>query len=86
MAWLGLVISLIIAGWVYRDAKKRGSNSPLLWSVGVFLIWIVFLPFYLFMRPNVNLCPFCGKYYYNKPLFCPNCGADLKDVNSKEGR
>ena len=85
MAWLGLVISLIIAGWVYRDAKKRGSNSPLLWSVGVFLLWIVFLPLYFYTRPKAKLCPFCGKYYDNQPSFCPNCGASLKDVNSKEG-
>lgn len=91
MEWFGIGIALIIAGWVYSDAKERGSSSPTLWAVGVFALLIVFLPLYFFMRPSkkqlskVNLCPFCGKYYDNQPSFCPNCGADLKDVNSKEG-
>ena len=62
MKWIGVGISLIMAGWVYSDAKKRGSNSPLLWSVGVFLLWIVFLPLYFYTRPKATLCPFCGKY------------------------
>ncbi len=87
MEWLGIGIVLIIAGWVYSDAKDRGSSSPILWAIGVFALLIVFLPLYFFMRPSkklmaVNLCPYCGKYYNGIPSFCPNCGKSLSEINT----
>ena len=86
MEWLGLGIVILIAAWVYSDAKERGSSSPVLWAIGVFAILIVFLPLYFIMRPSKNskdakLCPYCGKYYEGVPAFCPNCGQSLNNVN-----
>ena len=84
MEIIGVLILLVTTGWVYSDAKDRGSSSPGLWAFGTLCLLIVFLPLYLMMRPSKNkimatsLCPFCGKYYENNPPFCPNCGKDLK--------
>lgn len=84
MEWFGLGIALIVATWVYSDAKERGSSSPTLWAIGVFAMLIIFLPLYLIMRPLRNkamkLCPHCGKYYNDDLFFCPNCG---KEINAK---
>ena len=56
---VSLVIALVIAVVVARDANRRGMNG-LLWGIGVFLICIVFLPLYLILR---------------KPLLAPGGGA-----------
>lgn len=95
MEWLlPALVWLVIGGWVYSDAKERGSSSPIGWAIGVLALMIVFLPLYFIMRPskrnavNANntsrLCPYCGKYYEGILAFCPNCGHSLGNVNSKE--
>ena len=85
MEWFGLGIALIVAAWVYSDAKERGSSSPILWAFGVFAMLIIFLPLYLIMRPSRNrtikLCPHCGKYYNDDPFFCPHCGKETAAKN-----
>lgn len=50
---LSLCILVPVCVWVFRDARRRypGPGLPLLWSVLVFLVLIVFLPLYLFIRP-----------------------------------
>ena len=89
MEWLGIVFLIISAAWVYSDAKDRNSSSPVLWAVGVIMLWIIFFPLYFIMRPKKStppsllqqkpsLCPYCGKYYEGTPSFCPNCGKNLK--------
>lgn len=47
---VGLLASVIAALWTYRDACSRAMGHPTAWTVGVFLLWIVFLPIYLFNR------------------------------------
>lgn len=57
---IGLVIVLVIALVVYFDARSIGSDQgrhpnlidtqPVLWAVGIFLLCILALPSYLFMR------------------------------------
>ncbi len=85
---LPLLILLIATGWVYSDAKERGSSSPAGWAIGVLALMIIFLPLYLIMRPSkavknaFDLCPFCGKYYESRPTFCPNCGHGLQEVHN----
>ena len=46
---VGMCIAFIIAFWVYTDAEKRGMNA-IGWAIGVFLLLIVFLPWYLIRR------------------------------------
>ncbi len=50
---LSLAILLPVCLWVFRDARNRYPDlgRPLLWAVLVFLVLIVFLPLYLFVRP-----------------------------------
>lgn len=47
---VGLLASITASVWTYRDARSRGMERATAWTIGVFLLWIVFLPLYLFMR------------------------------------
>ena len=51
-ALTGLIISLVLAVWVIRDASRRQTQTtPFLWGFGVLLVWILFFPLYLAKRP-----------------------------------
>ena len=80
-----IIATLVSMCLVYNDAKNRNSSHPVLWTAGVFLCFVIFLPLYLLMRPSKIetvtrtplLCPHCGKYYEPPVNFCPNCGKEL---------
>lgn len=90
---LPIAFLLISAGWVYSNAKDRGSSAPGLWAAGVVLLWIVFFPLYFFLRPSKKpptpvfstppspptLCPHCGKYFAGAATFCPYCGKPINE-------
>jgi len=87
------IISTILAVWVYMDAIKRGFKplAALGWFLGVFLAWIIFFPLYMFLRTRrpkpieiLTPCKYCGKYYQDTPLYCPNCGHKVGGYSFKE--
>ena len=93
MRFIGLMLAAAVAIWVYTDAIKRGCKTltAIGWMLGVFLLMIVFLPLYLFMRSKqgkqvdiLTPCKYCGKYYENTPLYCPNCGHKVGGYPFKE--
>ncbi len=49
------IIAILIAVWVYRDAKKRyppGSSTPVVWLIVALLFGILGLIIYLIVRPK----------------------------------
>lgn len=92
------LIHLFVALWVFYDSQKRGYTvwRGLLWSVGVFLVLVLFLPLYLIARkrreklsPQASQtfkpfaktsCFYCGQGYEGNPDVCPHCGQNLKIV------
>ena len=61
---IGIIISVIAAVWVRKDAVtyeeqgvKVGPFGPTGWAIAVFLLWIVFLPWYLIARSQLNKAP-----------------------------
>ncbi|MDR4508824.1 MAG: hypothetical protein MRJ65_11420 [Candidatus Brocadiaceae bacterium] len=83
MRFIALLIAAAVAVWVYIDAKSKGCKNltAIGWMLGVFLLMIVFLPLYLFMRPKqarqvdiLTPCKYCNKHYEGTPMYCPNCG------------
>jgi hypothetical protein len=46
---IALIIALVIAISIGKDASKRGMNS-LGWGLGVFVLMIIFLPLYFIVR------------------------------------
>ena len=92
MEIIGLFIALLIAAWVFSDARSRGVSSgpAFLWFLGTLLLLIVFLPLWFYFRPKMEseiiiadkpkLCANCGKYYEGIPIFCPNCGHSMQST------
>ena len=48
MGIVSLVISIILALWIFRDSQKRGDSLDLvlLWTVGTLLCWFAVFPVY----------------------------------------
>lgn len=50
--WLSLAASLSL--WTYRDARSRGSDSPAGWAIGVGVLAVPMLPWYLYRRRSLD--------------------------------
>jgi len=74
-----LVIAILIAVWVHRDAESRGMNGAL-WVIIVFIAGILGLVVYLIVReekhaaPITRVCLKCGRSVSVEAKFCPYCG------------
>lgn len=45
------MLNILIALWVFFDARKRKMNKSLLWGIGTSLLMVVVIPFYFAKRP-----------------------------------
>jgi uncharacterized membrane protein len=82
---IAIVIGIILAIWVYKDAEKRGSSGPL-WLIIVLLTGIIGLIIWLVIRPPIGgkpgqqgtvtgrTCPSCGRPIPMDAQICPYCG------------
>ena len=95
---IAIIIAAGVAFWVYNDAQKWGhrTNVAIGWSVGVFLLLIIFLPLYIITElirarrlvesaggrePEIlTPCEFCGKHYNGNPIYCPHCGHMVRKI------
>ncbi len=95
---IAIFIAAGVAFWVYNDAQKWGhsTHAALGWSVGVFLLLIIFLPLYLIIELRrarrligsagarlseiLTPCEFCGKHYNGSPTYCPHCGHMVRKI------
>ncbi len=50
---IALIIALIVAILIGKDASKRGMNS-IGWGIGVFALMIIFLPLYFILRKPIQ--------------------------------
>ena len=75
---IALFIAAAVSIWVYMDAKKNGYSTQMSigWMLGVFMLMIVFLPFYLIVkakrakRPVISTtCEYCSKDYFGNPNY-----------------
>lgn len=79
MVLLCIVVPILIAIFVYRDAKARGME-PLLWTLlAVFAPGFIGLIVYLVVRRDhfKLMCPRCGSEVQQGFVSCPNCGQKL---------
>jgi hypothetical protein len=73
-----LLLRLIIAVWVVRDAQVRGTSAGA-WLLIVLIFDLLGLLAYLIARPQGKLvpCPNCGRKKPIRDQVCPHCGAKV---------
>jgi hypothetical protein len=81
LAAIGLAIPIFLAGYVYRDAKRRGMNAGL-WTLLVIVLMpgyfvLGFIIYFLMREPLPFNCPQCGATVGARFNFCPNCKYNL---------
>jgi len=66
---------VLLSGYVYADAKRRGM-PPVLWTALVVLIpnGVGFVLYFLLRKPMSHPCPRCGRGVAPDDAFCPRCG------------
>jgi putative effector of murein hydrolase LrgA (UPF0299 family) len=77
-AGLVLAFYILVAGYVNRDAKRRGMNS-LVWTLLVILIpnGIGFIIYFLTRQPLLLRCPQCSAQVKAGFAYCPRCSYKL---------
>jgi len=82
-----LIIGIVLAIWVYKDAEKRGSSGAL-WLIIVLFLGIIGLIIWLVVRPPIGgnpqqqasgrQCPNCGRPIPMDAQVCPYCGKNFQ--------
>ena len=86
-----LVIAIVLAIWVYKDAEKRGSSGAL-WLIIFLVAGFIGLIIWLIIRPPIGgdptkgnatgsdrKCPNCGRPIPMDAQVCPYCAKKFKD-------
>lgn len=88
MVAMGLILisSILMAIWVYKDAKAHGENG-FLWLVIVIVVPNALgLVLYLLLvkREEKKICPACGSYNPLNASHCGQCGGSLDQAQRVE--
>lgn len=78
---IAFIAWLLVAVWVYKDAKKRGENGAL-WAIIIIVGGLIGIILWLVFRPPIGgkkaapdrICPNCGRAIPFDALLCPYCG------------
>jgi hypothetical protein len=80
---------ILLAFWVFTDAKRRGQRHPALWGVLTMIGNVIALIVYNMVRPQMRVdksgkkqprgvCPLCGAVLKCDFIACPGCGILLR--------
>ena len=76
----GLVVlaDILLIGYVYADAKRRGMRHVMWTLLAIFIPDAIGIILYFLLRePLPSPCPRCGHLARGSFSFCPRCGSDL---------
>lgn len=74
-----MVIFVLLVGYVYGDARRRGMNHVLWTLVAAFVPGAVGLILYFILRDPVPVpCPSCGTPALKGHAFCSECGVAVR--------
>lgn len=65
----------LLAGYVYRDAVRRGM-PPIPWTALAVVVpnCVGFVLYFVLRKPMLHPCPGCGRGVTPDAAFCPRCG------------
>jgi hypothetical protein len=71
-------ICVLLIGYVYADAKRRGMRYVMWTLLTIFVIYgIGFILYFVLREPILVQCPKCSAQGRSGFIFCPQCGAEL---------
>jgi hypothetical protein len=71
--------NILLIGYVYGDARRRGMRYVMWTLLATFLFWGIGIILYFILRePLLGFCSRCGKPASQGFAFCPNCGSGLR--------
>ena len=82
--FLFMVYWIIIALWVYQNARKSKLSAPVWGIITLFTNLAGVLVYAVFKHINA-ICPFCGTVQPSGNIFCTSCGKKIGTVCSKCG-
>jgi hypothetical protein len=86
---LGLFVATVVAAWllllgyVYGDAKRRGM-PPVIWSLVAIMVpnMVGFILYFALRKPLLSICSGCGQSVASGQKFCPSCGREQNSTPS----
>jgi hypothetical protein len=78
---------VLLAGYVYADAARRGM-PPIPWTALAVLIpnCVGFVLYFLLRKPILHPCPSCGRGVAPDATFCPRCGQPQMNMGPQPSR
>ncbi|HEV3253705.1 MAG TPA: zinc ribbon domain-containing protein [Candidatus Acidoferrales bacterium] len=84
---LVLVILILLIGYVYGDAKRRGMRYVMwTWLAALVPDGIGVILYFILRDPLPSTCPKCGTFTPAKFTFCPHCGTPVKPTCPQCGK
>jgi RNA polymerase subunit RPABC4/transcription elongation factor Spt4 len=82
-----LAIWVLLIGYVYADAKRRGMRHVMWTLLAIFIPDAIGIILYFILRdPPMKACPGCGQLAKAGFTFCPHCGTSLQPTCPNCGR
>ena len=86
-AFVFLFVLIMLYGYVYGDAKRRGMRYVMWTLLAIFVPDAIGIILYFILRgPLPSVCRTCGARVLAKHAFCPNCGTAARTVCPKCGK
>jgi RNA polymerase subunit RPABC4/transcription elongation factor Spt4 len=81
------VVWVLMIGYVYGDAKRRGMRYVMWTLLAIFIPDMIGVILYFILRdPLMKACPGCGQLAKAGFTFCPHCGTALQPTCPNCGR
>jgi RNA polymerase subunit RPABC4/transcription elongation factor Spt4 len=82
-----LAIYVLMVGYVYADAKRRGMRYAMWTLLAIFIPYSIGIILYFVLRdPLMRPCPGCSQVLKSGYTFCPHCGTSLQPTCPNCGR
>ena len=79
MGGLAIAGNILLIGYVYGDARRRGMRYVMWTLLATFLFWGIGIILYFILRePLLGYCSKCGSPANAGFAYCPRCGAGLQ--------
>jgi Double zinc ribbon len=87
IAPLVLAAWILLVGYVYGDAKRRGMRYVVWTLLAIFIPYAIGIILYFILRdPLPTPCPGCGASVKTSFIFCPHCATALRPTCPQCGR